>query len=134
VCLIDSDSPTVPTAVLAEAVAELERKGDRVVVGPSHDGGYYLIGLKRAHAEVFANINWSTASVFAETVGAAKAESLETVVLPLWYDVDDSESLEILRRELLRDTPPPFAVVPGYAAGCTRDFLRDLDGRGNEIG
>jgi uncharacterized protein len=134
VCLIDSDSPTVPTAVLAEAVAELERAGDRVVVGPSHDGGYYLIGLKRAHAEVFANINWSTASVFAETVAAAKAASLETVVLPLWYDVDDAESLEILRRELLCDILPPFTAVPGYAASCTRDFLRDLDGRGNEIG
>jgi uncharacterized protein len=103
-------------------------------VGPSHDGGYYLIGLKRAHAEVFANINWSTASVFAETVAAAKAASLETVVLPLWYDVDDAESLGILRRELLGGIPPPFTSVPGYAASCTRDFLRDLDVKGNEIG
>jgi len=139
VCLIDSDSPTVPAAVFEQAVAELDRPGDRVVVGPSHDGGYYLIGLKRAHPEVFANINWSTATVFEETMAAANAARLEVVVLPLWYDVDDAVSLEILKGELLRSIPPRFTVIPGYAARHTRDFLRNLDGRdsdgrGSELG
>src|SRR5215213_2317359 len=43
-CLIDSDSPTLPRSLLAEAVRALARTGDRVVIGPSDDGGYYLIG------------------------------------------------------------------------------------------
>jgi rSAM/selenodomain-associated transferase 1 len=133
VCLIDSDSPTVPAAVFEQAVAELQRPGDRVVIGPSHDGGYYLIGLNRAHAELFASTNWSTATVFAETVAAANAASLETIVLPLWYDVDDAASLSILREELLHDVSPSFAVMPGYAARYTRDFLRDLDQPGSGL-
>ena len=133
VCLIDSDSPTVPAAVFEMAVAELERPGDRVVVGPSHDGGYYLIGLKRAHAEVFADINWSTATVFEETVAAAKAAGIEVVVLPLWYDVDDDSSLAILKSELLDGAPPSFTTIPGYSARYTREFLRNLDGTGREL-
>jgi uncharacterized protein len=134
VCLIDSDSPTVPAAAFEQAVAELERPGDRVVVGPSHDGGYYLIGLKRAHVEVFAKINWSTATVFEETVAAANAARLDVVVLPLWYDVDDAASLSILREELLHHVQPSFTETSGYAARWTRDFLHDLDQQGSEIG
>jgi hypothetical protein len=134
VCLIDSDSPTVPAAVFERAVVELERAEDRVVVGPSHDGGYYLIGLKRAHAEVFADINWSTATVFEETVAAAHAASLDVVVLPLWYDVDDAASLSILRGELLHDVSPSFAAISGYAAPWTRGFLCDLYQQGSESG
>jgi rSAM/selenodomain-associated transferase 1 len=132
VCLIDSDSPTVPAAAFEQAVAELARPGDRIVLGPSHDGGYYLIGLKRAHAEPFANITWSTATVFAETIAAAKAASIETIVLPLWYDVDDAATLDILIAELLHNTPPPFTVIPGYPAQHTRDFLGKLNQQGSD--
>src|ERR1700722_15158231 len=87
VCLIDSDSPTVPAAAFEQAIAELAKPGDRIILGPAHDGGYYLIGLKRALPELFANIAWSTSTVFAETIVAAKAANLEAVILPLWYDV-----------------------------------------------
>jgi uncharacterized protein len=127
VCLIDSDSPTVPAAAFQQAVDELERPGDRIVLGPSHDGGYYLIGLKRAHAEPFANISWSTSTVFAETVAAASAANIEVVELPLWYDVDDAATLDILTAELLSDSAPPFATLPGYPAEHTRNFLRQLN-------
>jgi uncharacterized protein len=131
VCLIDSDSPTVPAHAFHQAIDELAKPGDRIVLGPSHDGGYYLIGLKHAHPEPFANINWSTPTVFAETVAAAKAASLETVILPLWYDVDDAATLDILTAELLYNTPPPFATVPGYPAEHTRAFLRTLSQQGS---
>ena len=61
VCLIDSDSPTLPHGALDQAVAELARPGDRVVLGGSDDGGYYLIGLKdRALLPIFDRITWST--------------------------------------------------------------------------
>jgi rSAM/selenodomain-associated transferase 1 len=127
VCLIDSDSPTVPIEFFERAVAELERDGDRIVLGPAHDGGYYLIGLKCAHASVFQGIGWSTSAVFAETVAAAEAVSIEVVTLPLWYDVDDAESLEMLRNELLRQVPPPFATECGDAAEYSKAFLHELD-------
>jgi uncharacterized protein len=127
VCLIDSDSPTVPTLAFEQAVAELARPGDRIVLGPSHDGGYYLIGLKRAHPEPFAKINWSTSTVFAETLEAAKKADLEVVILPLWYDVDDAATLDILAAELLHNTPPFFAAVPGYPAVHTRGFVSKLN-------
>jgi rSAM/selenodomain-associated transferase 1 len=123
VCLIDSDSPTVPAAAFEQAVAELAKPGDRVILGPAHDGGYYLIGLKRPHPELFANITWSTSSVFAETTAAAHAANLETAILPLWYDVDDAATLDILTAELLHHTPPPFTTIPGYSAQHTRAFL-----------
>jgi hypothetical protein len=127
VCLIDSDSPTVPTAAYEQAVAELQKGGDRIVLGPAHDGGYYLIGLKRAHPEPFAKINWSTSTVLVETIAAAKAADIEVATLPLWYDVDDAPTLDILTAELLHETPPSFAGMPGYSAEHTRNFLRRLE-------
>ncbi len=132
VCLIDSDSPTVPAAAFEQAVAELASPGDRVVLGPSHDGGYYLIGLKRAHPEPFTNITWSTSSVFAETIAALKSANIETTILPLWYDVDDADTLDILTAELLHGTPPTFATIPGYPAEHTRNFLRILNEQGSD--
>lgn len=133
VCLIDSDSPTISAGAFEQAIRQLERPGDRIVVGPAHDGGYYLIGVKRAHPELFRNISWSTSSVFAETIAAAKAAHLEAAILPLWYDVDDAATLDILAAELLRGTPPPFAATSGYAARYTREFLRDLEQKGRDL-
>jgi hypothetical protein len=126
-CLIDSDSPTVPRAAYEEAVNQLQREGDRIVLGPAHDGGYYLIGLKCAHPELFENIAWSTATVFSETVAAARAANIEAITLPLWYDVDDRSTLDMLRAELLYNTPAPFTTIPGYGAEHTRSFLRRLE-------
>lgn len=127
VCLIDSDSPTVPAAAFEQALAELQKPGDRIVLGPAHDGGYYLIGLKRAHTAPFTNIHWSTSTVFAETIDAARAASIETVVLPLWYDVDDAATLDLLTAELLHNSPPAFTTLAGYFAQHTREFLRTLN-------
>jgi rSAM/selenodomain-associated transferase 1 len=124
VCLIDSDSPTLPTAALVRAVDELQKPGDRVVLGGSDDGGYYLIGLKQAHAAPFERITWSTGSVYAETVERCAESGLELVELPVWYDVDDAATLAVLERELLDGVRPEFATVDGYDARATREFLR----------
>ncbi|MDQ2920304.1 MAG: TIGR04282 family arsenosugar biosynthesis glycosyltransferase, partial [Acidobacteriota bacterium] len=61
VCLINSDSPTLPRSVLDRAIELLAHDGDRVVLGAADDGGYYLIGLKQAHPNLFNRIAWSTA-------------------------------------------------------------------------
>ncbi len=126
VCLIDSDSPTVPAAAFAQAVEALAQPGDRIVLGPSHDGGYYLIGLKQAHSAPFERITWSTGSVLAETLERCREASLEVILLPTWYDVDDAASLHLLNEELLNGTAPAFAGHTGYRAPHTRDFLLAL--------
>jgi uncharacterized protein len=113
----------VPLVAYEQAVAELARPGDRIVIGPTEDGGYYLIGMKQAHAAVFEGIAWSTAAVFEETCARAEAAGIEVVELPMWYDVDDAATLEILRAELLGGIEPGFAVVSGYGAGWTKGFL-----------
>jgi rSAM/selenodomain-associated transferase 1 len=123
VCLIDSDSPTAPRAAFELAVRELARPGDRIVLGATADGGYYLIGMKRVHAEVFEGISWSTDSVYAQTCERAEEAGIELVELPLWYDVDDVAALEILKAELLAGISPGFATMPGYAAPWTQDLL-----------
>lgn len=128
VCLIDSDSPTVPREAFAMAVDALRQPGDRIVLGPSQDGGYYLIGMKLAHSAPFENITWSTASVFAETVAAIQSIGIDLITLPLWYDVDDAATLSILRAELIDGVQPEFTSLPGYSADYSLRFLRQLDG------
>jgi hypothetical protein len=123
VCLIDSDSPTVPTAAYEQAAEALLAPGDRVVLGPSDDGGYYLIGLKRAHREPFERITWSTEHVLEETLQRCAEAGLEVVLLPTWYDVDDAATLEVLKAELLDGAAPDFAAMKGYEAAHTREFL-----------
>lgn len=126
VCLIDSDSPTVPAAAYEQAVEALRAPGDRVVLGPSHDGGYYLIGLKRAHPEPFERITWSTASVLDETLERCQDAGLEVILLPTWYDVDDRATLEVLMAEVLDGRRPEFALIDGYAAPRTTEMLRKM--------
>ena len=123
VCLIDSDSPTVPAEALLRAVDELTRPGDRVVLGGSDDGGYYLIGLKHPHAAPFDGITWSTETVYAETVERIRDAKMELIELPVWYDVDDEATLAVLESELLDGERPRFAGVDGYSAVHTRDYL-----------
>ena len=71
-CLIDSDSPTVPETAFAQAIDFLARPEDTVVLGPSDDGGYYLIGLKKLHRRLFEEIDWSTERVLEQTIAAAR--------------------------------------------------------------
>jgi hypothetical protein len=132
VCLIDSDSPTLPGSALRQAVAALAQPGERVVLGPSDDGGYYLIGMKRAEPRLFERIAWSTASVYAETVERVREASVESVELPRWYDVDDAATLAVLERELLNCERPRFAEVDGFDARRTREFLRARAQRGEQ--
>lgn len=127
-CLLGADSPTLPRAVLVTTVTELARTGDRIVLGPAHDGGYYLIGLKRAHLHLFTGIDWSTERVLAQTIARAEELKLEVGLLPAWYDVDDAASLARLCAELCQaQTDRDECSGPlGYSAPHTRAFLVDL--------
>lgn len=125
VCLIDSDSPTLPSGALRQAVRELKRPGERVVMGASEDGGYYLIGMDRAEPRLFEQIAWSTDAVYAQTVERVRETGLELIELPKWYDVDDAATLAMLERELLHDERPRFATQDGYKAIWTREMLAE---------
>lgn len=120
VCLIDSDSPTVPSKNFAEAVGLLSASGDSVVLGPSDDGGYYLIGLKKPHRRLFEQIDWSTERVLNQTIERATEIGVDVRLLPTGYDVDDEATLRRLCQELLADKALPD-IAP-----YTRDFLAKL--------
>jgi rSAM/selenodomain-associated transferase 1 len=123
VCLIDSDSPTVPEQAFAEAAELLSQPDDAVVLGPSDDGGYYLIGLQKLHRSLFEEIDWSTERVLDQTIDRARQLGLKVHLLPAWYDVDDGATLRRLCQEF-------FAAnggrPSGYPAPATRGFLDDL--------
>lgn len=121
VCLIGSDTPTLPADYLVRAVQALQAPGDRVVVGPAVDGGYYLLGLKRAYPELFKNVLWSTPHVCRQTCTRVRADGIELLTLPTWYDVDDGVALDALCAEFATHQPPG-----GYAAPATRDYLRTI--------
>lgn len=126
ICLINSDSPTLPTAILEGAIDALEPDGDRLVLGPAEDGGYYLIGLKRAHQILFDRIAWSTSEVLAHTIDRARQISLEVVMLPSWYDVDDTTTLKRLCTELFIPDGSSTNGHSIYAAPFTREYLWNL--------
>ena len=100
VCLLNSDSPNLPTSLLSEAAEVLALAGDRVVLGPAEDGGYYLLGMKAPHLHLFEDIAWSTSNVAAQTRERAGALGLPIVELAPWYDVDDAVALRRLCHEL----------------------------------
>ena len=120
VCLVDSDSPTVPATNFGHAIDLLASPDDRIVLGPSDDGGYYLIGLRKPHREVFEEIDWSTERVLNQTIQRATALGLEVKLLPAGYDVDDGEGLQRLCNELLYESGDD-SIAPN-----TRSFLRSL--------
>lgn len=127
VCLIGADSPTMPASVLDEAIDELRRPGDRIVLGPAIDGGYYLIGLKHPHAALFQGVTWGSSQVLAETLSRAAAVPTPLKLLPLWYDVDELGSLQLLILELFgTGLPIAAAGLTGSPARHSRSLLRQL--------
>ena len=125
VCLINSDSPTAPVSVFAEAARLLSSPEEKVVLGPSDDGGYYLIGMRKLHARLFEEIDWSTDRVRAQTGERAAEIGLAVRLLPACYDVDDHKSLHRLCDDLLG----PNQSVDPEIAPATRQFLCDIVAR-----
>jgi rSAM/selenodomain-associated transferase 1 len=126
VCLVNADSPTLPTDLLVRAVRGLADPGDRVVLGPAADGGYYLIGLKRFHPRLFEAIDWSTERVYRQTIMRADEIGLAVASLPEWYDVDDASTFAILVQELLASSEAARVYRGGYTAPSTAAFLAKL--------
>lgn len=115
--LIDSDSPTLPTSYLEQALAAMKRPEVDLVLGPCDDGGYYLVGLRGPRPELFEGIAWSTPAVMPQTLAKAKGLGLTVYLLPEWYDVDTAEDLRRLESALA-------VLDDGRATRHTREFFR----------
>ncbi len=125
VLLVNGDSPTLPPSFLSEAIASLRQQGDRVVLGPAADGGYFLIGLKHPHRHLFTDIAWGTDTVAESTRQRAAHIGLSVTELPEWYDIDDAQTLGWLRAELAGGAE---RFRGGGRATATRAFFAKLDG------
>ena len=128
--VLNADSPTLPAAYLAEAAQLLARPGDRAVLGPSSDGGYYLLGLKEPHRHLFEDIAWSTERVAEQTIERAHEIGLPIHALPTWYDIDDRESLRTLYGELFENRcygAPSQASPAHHTKALMQRLLADAD-------
>lgn len=91
---INSDSPDLPDAHFAEAFAELTKPESDIVLGPTDDGGYWLIGWKQRWSTVVTEVQMSTPQVLADTLARAADSGANAVLGPSWHDVDDAADLE----------------------------------------
>ena len=98
VLLVGSDTPTLPLKFIHQAHALLLMHD--VVLGPSEDGGYYLLAARRQVPPVFTGIEWGSDQVFFRTMDKLQESRMLFAVLPTWYDVDDQADLDRLRAEL----------------------------------
>lgn len=96
VVVIGSDCPELTTEILRQAFAALETH--EVVIGPTTDGGYYLLGLRNPQTTLFAGMTWSVDTVYEETMKRAAARGLSVKALPELSDVDYLEDYERLMR------------------------------------
>jgi uncharacterized protein len=96
--VVDSDSPTLPAAYLSQAFERLEVAD--VVLGPTRDGGYYLVGMKKPHPQLLRQVQMSTPHVLQDTLALAAQTGVTVSLLPAWYDIDTIEDLRQLHAEL----------------------------------
>lgn len=116
VAVLGADSPTLHPEIVERAFAAL---GDHdVAVGPSEDGGYYLLAARATHPTLFREMVWSTDRVCRETLERCAAAGLRASLLPEWYDVDTPECLRRLTREL--------ETLPTDVAPNTRRALAEI--------
>lgn len=116
VVVMDSDSPTLPPAYVAQAFHDLSDHD--VVLGSCHDGGYYLIGLTQPQPRLLRDVQMSQPHVLRDTLALAEQAQLHVALLPAWYDVDTAQELAQLQTEL--------SGLPATAAVHTRARLLAL--------
>ena len=118
--VMDSDSPTLPACYLSQAFDRLTDSD--VVLGPTQDGGYYLIGVKQPQPHLLRQVQMSTPSVLADTLALAEATGLTVSLLPAWYDIDTIDDLCQLDREIA-------GIRENGNAAATRRWLAQINWR-----
>lgn len=112
----NSDGPSLPKEFIHRAIILLDRHD--VVYGPSEDGGYYIVGLKKIYPEIFSDIEWSTSQVLEQSLAKARKANLRVSLLPEWYDIDTARDL----KRLMED----FDSLPANQLKHTRVFFEQL--------
>jgi len=117
VVVIGADSPSLPTRYIHQAFVS-----DRdVVLGPSVDGGYYLIGMCGGVVDLFEGIAWGGDTVLEQTRERLERKGASLELLPAWYDVDRPEDLIFLKTHL------ELMAAAGHDEGkSTREFLGQI--------
>ena len=98
VIAIGMDSPSMPAESIGAGFRLLEEHD--CVLGPTLDGGYYLIGLSRPCPHLFRGIPWSGSEVYRQTIEIIHGRGIHYRELPVWYDVDTAADLEFLVRDI----------------------------------
>jgi rSAM/selenodomain-associated transferase 1 len=120
IVVIGTDSPTLPPSYLQRALDTLVSGDADMTIGPTDDGGYYLVGTRRRTPGLFAGVAWSTPSACAQTVANAQRLGLRSRSLPPWYDIDTFDDLIRLQNEFKDDAsrrlraPKTFAWLQAY--------------------
>jgi rSAM/selenodomain-associated transferase 1 len=120
IVLVGSDLPALPTQLICEAFERIAGDERRVVLGPSRDGGYYLVGMNQATPEIFENMVWSHDQVLAQTAARLNALGVSFSMLPTWYDLDGIEDLERLRVSPEMEAGEVMAKTRSYLAELSR--------------
>lgn len=105
--IVGTDHPSLPSAFVSRAFQALDVDGS-LCIGPSEDGGYYLLGMNRFYPRVFEEMTYSRSDVFEETLKRIHETKAALAVLPMWYDVDTPDDLRRMASELdlLQGTAP----------------------------
>ena len=98
VIAFNSDSPHLPRSLLEDAFETLAKHD--VVIGPTHDGGYYLVGAKASHPTLFARDGMGTSSALERVLSRARALELSVAFAAPFYDIDVAEDLSRMAAEL----------------------------------
>jgi rSAM/selenodomain-associated transferase 1 len=112
VVIVASDVPDLSASIMTDAISSLDNSD--VVIGPCYDGGYYLIGMKELHEELFNGISWGTERVYQQTLDAAKENGLTVNQLPILMDIDTEADLH------------QWSQVDGYKKPALLDFIKAI--------
>ena len=134
--LIGSDLPTLPRRVLADAARILATAEADVVLGPSADGGFYLVGARGRVPALFEGVRYGTRHALTDTLALARRDArLRVALLPPWYDVDTARDLRLVSAHLALSpaSAPRTAQLLADARPDHRETTRQRPARGHGV-
>lgn len=120
IVLIGSDLPSITLDIISQALQGLDTKD--CVIGPSKDGGYYLIALSRSHSDIFKNLPWSTSEVLKKTIDILDKKGLTYTLLPEFEDIDTYKEI-ISFYKALKDRPKNDPDFPTHSWAVTSKII-----------
>ena len=135
ILLVGSDIPDLPAQIIHDGFASLKQHG--AVIGPAHDGGYYLIGFRSDCflPDIFTDIRWDTGDVFEKTMALFGLGNQDVSILPSWRDIDTLEDLRDLqarhpRGDLVNSGTLRYLRAQGLTAarGYDQDSMKKFPG------